>query len=43
MIAYNKELQKILLVDIRDFKEISGKYKIGERNGKGKEYYNNCN
>ena len=38
MIKYNKELQKILFVDIEDYKELSGKYKIGKKNGKGKEY-----
>jgi len=38
MIQYNKELQKIFLVDIKDYKRISGKYKIGKKNGKGKEY-----
>ena len=37
MIIYNKELQNILSVDFECFKEISGKYIIGERNGKGKE------
>ena len=38
MIIYNKQLQKILGVDIKVYKEISGKYKIGEKNGKGREY-----
>ena len=38
MIIYNKELQKKCLVDIEDYKKISLKYRIGERNGKGKEY-----
>ena len=38
LIRYNKEFQKIFLVDIEDYKKISGKYKKGERNGKGKEY-----
>ena len=38
MIIYNKELQKVLLVDKGDYKIISSKYIIGERNGKGKEY-----
>ena len=38
MISYNKELQKISGVNIDDYKRISGKYKIGEKNGKGKEY-----
>jgi len=40
MIIYNKELQKICLVNIEDNKNISLKYRMGERNGKGKEYYN---
>ena len=43
MIAYNKELQKIFLLDIEDYKKISGKYKIGEKNGIGKEYIMNAN
>ena len=38
MIVNNKELQKICLVDIKDYKLIFGKYKIAERNGKGREY-----
>ena len=38
MIIYNKELQKICLVDIKDYQKISGKYKIDGRNGKGKKY-----
>ena len=38
MIIYNKELQKIYLVGIEEYKNISLKYRIGERNGKGKEY-----
>ena len=38
MIIYNKQLQKILGVDIKDYKKISGKYRIGEKNGKGREY-----
>ena len=41
MIIYNKELQKICLVDIKDYKNASLKYRIGERNGKGKEYIKN--
>jgi len=43
MIMYNKELQKILLVDIKDYKKISGLYKIGEKNGIGREYTINTN
>ena len=38
IIMYNKKLQNMLLFDIEDYKEISEKYKIGEKNGKGKEY-----
>ena len=36
MIIYNKQLQNICLIGIEDYKKISGKYKIMERNGKGK-------
>ena len=43
MIIYNKRLQNILGVDIEDYKKISGKYKIGEKNGIGKEYILNTN
>ena len=38
IIKYSNELQKICLVDILYYKKISGKYKIGEKNGKGKEF-----
>ena len=38
LIIYNKQFQNLLLVDIKNYKKISGKYKIGEKNGKGKEY-----
>ena len=38
MIIYNKEIQKKLSIDIETYKEKSGKYKIEEKNGKGKEY-----
>ena len=38
MIKYNLELQKLFQIEIGDYETISGKYKIGERNGKGKEY-----
>ena len=38
IIKYNKELQKIYLIDLEGLKKISGKYKIGEKTGKGKEY-----
>ena len=43
MIMYNKELQRKLDVDIVEYKKLSGKYKIGEKNGKGKEYKLNTN
>ena len=43
MIIENKELQKKVLVDINDYKLMSGKYKIGEKNGKGREYILNTN
>ena len=43
MIIYNKELQKKLDVDIEEYKKVSGKYKVGEKNGKGKEYELNTN
>ena len=38
MIIYNKELQKKCLIGIKNYKTINGVYKIGEKNGKGKEY-----
>ena len=38
IIKFNKELQQIFSIDIEDLKKISGKYKVGEKNGKGKEY-----
>ena len=40
---YNKQLQKRLSVDIEDYKKASGKYKIAEENGKGREYKLNTN
>ena len=43
MIIYNKKLQKKFGVDIKDYQQISGRYKIGEKNGKGKEYIINTN
>ncbi len=42
MIMYNKELQKKFLVDIKNYKKKSGKYKVGDKNGKGKEYIINA-
>ena len=35
---YNKKIQNILDLNIIDFRRFSGRYMIGERNGKGKEY-----
>ena len=43
LIMYNKQLQERLSVDIEDYKEVSGKYKIAEKNGKGREYELNTN
>ena len=33
MIKYNKELQKLCLIGIEDYKNKSGIYKIGGKNG----------
>ena len=38
MIIYNKQLQAKFGVDIKNYKKISGKYKISEKNGIGEEY-----
>ena len=38
IMIYNKQLQKVLGFDIENYKEISGKYKIGGKNGLGSEY-----
>jgi len=38
MIMHNKLFKNLLLIDINNYKKVSGKYKIGEKNGKGKEY-----
>ena len=43
IIIFSKESQKICLIDIEDYKNISGKYKIGEKNGRGREYIINTN
>ena len=43
MIVYNKELQKMHLIGIDDYKEISGKYKIGKKDSIGKAYILNIN
>ena len=43
IIINNKKIQKKLEINIKNYEKISERYKIGERNGKGKEYlkYNN--
>ena len=38
IIIYNTNLQNKLDININDYKRISGRYIVGERNGKGKEY-----
>ena len=43
IIVNNMEFQNICLVGIEDYKKASGKYKIGDKNGKGKEYIINTN
>ena len=43
IIIYNKQMQEKLLIDIEDYKIITGKYKTGEKNGKGNEYLLNLN
>ena len=43
IIIYNKQLQEELGIDIEDYKKISGKYKIAEKNGNGSEYILNTN
>ena len=43
MIIYNKELQKLCSICTEDYEKKSGKYRIGEKNGKGKEYIINTN
>ena len=38
MIIYSKKAQKKFLIDIETYKNESGRYFIGEKNGEGKEY-----
>ena len=38
LVSYNKKIQKKLKLNINDYKNESKREKIGERNGKGKEY-----
>ncbi len=42
IIKYNKSLQKILDININNYKNLSGKYTKMNQNGKGKNY-NVCN
>ena len=43
IIIYNKQLQKFYEIDIEKYKKVSGKYRKGEKNGKGSEYTLNTN
>jgi len=43
IIIYHKQLQNLFEINIEKYKKISGKYKIGEKNGKGREYILNTN
>ena len=43
MIIYNESLQEKFGVSIQDYKNISGRYKEGKKNGKGREYDLNTN
>jgi len=38
VVIYNKQLQKKLDINIKDYKRKSRIYREGKRNGKGKEY-----
>ena len=39
LVIYNKNMQKNLNINITYYKFFSGKYKIGDKNGKRQEYY----
>ena len=43
MVVYNKKYQNFFGFDIKDYKKLSGIEKVGEKNGKGKEYKLNRN
>jgi len=43
MIIYNTKLQNLFGFDIKNYKKISGKFKIGGKNGNGREYILNTN
>ena len=38
LIIYNKHLQELFKINLDDYKNISGKYKIGKKDGEGKIY-----
>ena len=42
LVKYNKNLQEKIDLSLINYKVYSGKYKIGEKNGKGQEFYR-CN
>ena len=42
LVKYNKKLQEKIDISLICYKVYSGKYKIGEKNGKGQEFYR-CN
>ena len=39
LIIYNKKMQKKLEISLTNYKFFSSKYKIGEKNGKGQEFF----
>ena len=39
IIINSKEIQKEFKINIENYKKVSEKYKIGEKNGKGQEFY----
>ena len=43
LIIYNKQLQNRLQINLEDYKKISGKYKVGKKDGIGKVYKLNTN
>ena len=43
LIIYNKKLQNKISLTIEDYKNLSQRYKVAEKNGKGKEYLINTN
>ena len=43
IIIYNKQWQNVLKINIEDYKKLSGKYKIGKKDGRGKVFKLNTN